>query len=314
MRKEREMMTGSSDDQQVASAMAPYAQQQPLPQMLGPAIAEKGAESNIFRAILRHAWLVILFGIVGVGGAYLFLQHVQPLYRSSAKIYIEPSTPKVLTDSLGVSQRSSYLYTQCEKIKSTSVLNLAMEMPGMTELRSFRGVPSPVLVLHEVLSAEVGRRDDIITVSIDSPYAEDAATIVNAVVDAYQKYQTSEKRTANSNVLDTLLDGKKKSDAELQEINHRMYAFVTANPGLRLTPMVNADLAAISNALTTAQIESINARANFPAGNPVVIRAAEGRRAVQPLRAGKKEVHGARYTRRAIPADEPAARAEEGFR
>jgi hypothetical protein len=95
------------------SAMARY---QPAPAPIVPAgvggTAPQVRETSILRAVLRHFWLVILFALVGAGGAYAFIKYTRPLYTSYAKIYIQPqSNMPLMNMTLGSSQRSNYLYT-----------------------------------------------------------------------------------------------------------------------------------------------------------------------------------------------------------
>src|SRR5450432_3462450 len=96
-------------------------------------------EPSILRGIMRHFWLVVLFALIGAGGAWFYLRHARPYYLSESKIYIEPSGPKVLTETLGSAQRSNYLYTQAELIKSTPILSIVAQKPEVAGLRTFRG-------------------------------------------------------------------------------------------------------------------------------------------------------------------------------
>src|SRR5450432_994849 len=82
------------------------------------------AEPSLIKAVLRHFWLVLVFAAVGGSVAGLYLMKARPLFVSECKLYIEPSGPRVLTETLGSAQRSNYLYTQAALIQSTPILQM----------------------------------------------------------------------------------------------------------------------------------------------------------------------------------------------
>ena len=224
---------------------------------------------DLFRSILRHAWLVIIFALLGLGGAWFYLKQATPMFRAYAKIYIEPSGPRVTAEPVNAIQRNNYLNTQAEVIRSSPVLNLVADTPGIKDLKTFARTGGNVqYFLREFLKTEVGRKDDIISIQIDSPHAADTAVIVNAVVDAYQKYQSMEKRTASSDLLKSLRESKEKYDGELAELLDKMNQFQRANPNLRLEPVVTAEVAAHSKALLDARLAMLDIQAKWGEKHP----------------------------------------------
>ena len=252
-------------------------QYQPLPPALYPPApaAPQQSDLDLFRGIVRHAWLVIIFMLIGLGGAWFYLKSVTPQYRAFAKIYIEPTGPRVLPETVNPIQRTNYLFTQCEVIRSSPVLNIVAETPGIKDLKTFRITNGNVqFYLREYLKTEVGRKDDIITIQIDSPHAEDTAVIVNAVVKAYETYQSMEKRTASSDLLKSLLESKAKSDAELAELTDKMFEFRRAHPNLNLEPVIIAEVAAHSKALLDARMQMLDVKAQWGEKHPAYQAAA----------------------------------------
>ena len=220
--RENEIMM--RDPYQQQALLAAYQQQQAG--MLGPVLpasamaAGETPEPSLLKAVMRHFWLVVLFALIGTGAGYVFIRSVTPLYTSEAKIYIEPSGPKGINDGLGSSQRSNYLYTQAELIMSTPILQLAADRPEMKGLKSFGGQPAlAVPYMRKHLLAEVGRKDDIISVFAESPYADEAPIIVNAVVQAYTDQQSQEKRTSVTSVIEQMEKEKAESEAKLAQID-----------------------------------------------------------------------------------------------
>jgi capsular exopolysaccharide synthesis family protein len=263
------------------AAMVTY---EPMPMMtaLGPVVPQAHVmapppelpEPSITAAVLRNFWLVLLFAVVGAGGAWLFLKHARPLFTSESKIYIEPAGPRVLSDVLGSAQRSNYLYTQAEVIKSAPILALVSQMPEMRSLPTFELTNGDVVAyLREQLEAEVGRKDDIITIGVTSPYADDAAKIANAVVQAYTNFQSVEKKTSTSHLLDTLKRTKDESDKEVGAVQTQIDEFKRKNPNLNIDSMYQQDLARTLEAYTQAQLATIEAKAGNLPGNPLLRRA-----------------------------------------
>ncbi len=262
----------SQHDMVLREEQQPLMPYQPVAPLGPPMPMAHEEQVNYLRGLLRNSWLIVIFGLLGVGAAYLYLRNVTPLYRSYSKIYLEPTGPRILNESISAVQRSSYLYTQCELMRSAPILNLAAEMPGIPELRTFEK-DKPVSYLRDNLQVDVGRKDDILTVVVESPYAEDAAKIVNAVVDAYQKYQSMEKKTASSDLLSTLMETRKRSDQEMQELGDRMYKFRREHPNLTLETVISLEMQAISSALVQAQLATLGARTQLATGHPMLLAA-----------------------------------------
>jgi polysaccharide biosynthesis transport protein len=92
--------------------------------------------------------------------------------------------------------------------------------------------------------------------------------IVNAVVEAYQKYQSMEKLTASSISLKSLREKKAEADADLAQLNNEMIAFQRAHPNLRLEPVVTAEVAAHSKALLDARLAMLDIQQKWGEKHP----------------------------------------------
>lgn len=239
--------------------LAPYAP--PTGFAMGPVEPD---EPSILLGILRHWWLMAIFALIGAAAALVYLRYAQPLFTSYAKLYIAPAAGP-LADALGTTQRSSFLYTQCEYIRSTQIVSKAAEQ--LKDLKSFRKWGG-VMFMREYLEADLGRKDDIITVAISTPYPEESAAIVNAVVDAYAQISTQERENASTNLLRTLEKKKAENDAEMRQIENSMYEFRKANPTLSFDTIIGQELQQISQAYIGATLAAIDAKSNFAPGHP----------------------------------------------
>jgi len=227
-------------------------------------------QRGLLQVFWDRRWIVALATALGLAGGFLYLKEATPLYTSTASLYVEQTGPRIITEYEGImTQSKNYLFTQAELMKSTPILAAALEQPGMGGLKTFAEADNRVAFLRKSLSAEVGKKDDIISVSLDSPYPEEAAQLVNAVVDSYVTYQSKQRRSTAAEVLKILQKEKTKRDEELQTKLKAMLDFKQANPSLSFEDekgnVIVQRLARLFEALTTAQFETLDAKANYEA-------------------------------------------------
>ena len=163
-----------------------------------------------------------------------YLQRVTPLYKSVSRVYVERTIPHVLSSEMQVGQSATYLYTQAELIRSTPVLAAVAESPEYSKLESFRDVDNRVGLLQQCMSVTVGQQDDIINVWAELPKPEDAARLVNAVVDAYITKYAENRRSNTVEVLNILRNEKERRDAELEKRQKELADFRKQNPALAI--------------------------------------------------------------------------------
>ncbi len=268
------------DEIMIQDPRAALAHYQPMPAAMVPSAPmaqqlPEVPETSIVRAILRHFWLVVLFATIGAGGAFAFLKYAKPLYTAEAKVYIQPqSSMQPLNVALGSSQRSNYLYTQADIIRSSVILKLLP--PELATLQTFEITHGDMVkYLQKELATDVDRKNDIISVAVESPYAEEAPKITNAVVTAYQQYQLADKNTTASILLKTLGDELKKTQAEKQLLDEKKVKFEAANPLVQSAAQgaFQGQFTTYLQALTQARIDSISKQAAFGPLNDAVLRA-----------------------------------------
>jgi capsular exopolysaccharide synthesis family protein len=252
---------------------------------------------SLLQAILRRWWIVLLavLGSAAAGGVYL--AKATPLYASSSRLLVEQTGPKVIATSDGLTAPSkNYLYTQCELLKSTPILSGALELLGSATLKTFGERANPIARLKAELDASVGKADDIITVTLESPYRHEAASIVNAIVESYIAYQSRQQRNTAAEILKILQREKVRRDAELEERFEAAMAFRRDNEiisfGTDRSNVILQRLETLSNALTEADLALMEAKARHEAtrallSDPDKVRALsegllDGRAAVSP--------------------------------
>ena len=227
-------------------------------------------QEGLLQIALRCRWLIFSTTVVFLAAAFLYLLKAPPIYTSTSRLYVEQSGPRIIDEYKGImTQSKNYLYTQGELVKSTPIVAEAVDNAQFKQFRTFAGTDNVAAYVKKSLNVTIGRKDDIIAVSFDSPYPVEAAQVVNAVVDSYINYHSARKRTTVSEVLKILQKEKVKRDEELSEKFEQMLEFT------RTSDIVSFDnkgehivlqrLTKLSEALTEAQLATVEAKADFEA-------------------------------------------------
>jgi capsular exopolysaccharide synthesis family protein len=229
----------------------------------------------LLQVLWRRRWTVLIVTAACLAASILYLLKATPVYTSASRLLVEQSGRKVLSDAEGVGNRSSnYLYTQAEVLTSQPILSSALEGTNARKLRTFAGVDNPLAFLKQQMHAEVGKKDDVITVSLDSPYPQEAAEIVNRVVDAYVTWTANQKRTSAEGMLEILSQAKRERDKELDQQVQAMFEFKKKNGAISFSNdkgnIILQQLATLSTALTEVQLEAMKARSEYEAAKAVL--------------------------------------------
>ena len=231
---------------------------------------QASAGAGLLRVLRQHKLLIGVVVLVAVAAGGLYLMLTPPTYTSTARLYVEQRSPRVIADDNGVmTQSKNYLYTQAELFRSVPILEGAIQQGQLDQLAMLADVGDPIARLKGRVQARVGERDDIICVSCEAQNPQEAAKVANALVDSYMHYQASQKRSSAGEVLRILRQEKQQQDKDLQQRlaalvqfrqEHKTLSFET-NEG----NVVLQQLASLTTALTTAQVDTIYARAQFEA-------------------------------------------------
>lgn len=263
---------------------------------------------GLLHVALQHRWIILFTTLFFLGFAFYYLLKTPPIYTSTSRLYVEQTGPKIMTEYEGVmTQSKNYLYTQAELLKSTPIIAGVFDKSQISKLKTFTNRPagafdkvhsligyikgllsSPpkggggefvdnlITYLKNSLDITVGKNDDIITMSFDSPYPNDAAQVVNAVVSSYIKYHTSRRQNTSVEILRILQKEKVKRNKELSGAFEAMLAFTKENGVVSFGDnqqisghIVFKRLGKLSNELTSAETETINAHALYQAAQNI---------------------------------------------
>lgn len=161
--------------------------------------------------VYTKSWSIVLLTVVAALVTALVYVQLTPLYVSTTRLYTDfigghdpyrrirrrtwlhrclPSVARLTPDwwwtaSVGPPELSAWLRMQARRVTSRPIITATLDDPNIRTLRSLANADDPVTCIGRMLSAVVAKKDDIIAVSVCSPYPEDSASIANAVVGAY---------------------------------------------------------------------------------------------------------------------------------
>ncbi len=224
----------------------------------------------VYRFLGRERWLIGAIALIVVTLAVVYLHQTRPLYRATAGFTVEPASANQADSPIDFAHGGNFLYAQSERVSSHAILALALANPEVKHLPTFAHVPNRLNALRRGLSVDVSKKDDVISVSFESPYEEDSKTIVNAVVEAYRQYQTEPKHGNTADVLHLYqeqIDGVQKqldaTTAKMQEMEAHFGVLSSSNNETNNLAMHR--LTALSQEVTTAQFETLKAKIDLDA-------------------------------------------------
>jgi capsular exopolysaccharide synthesis family protein len=166
-------------------------------------VAESGGISaaSMLRAF-RHRWrLALSVGLLlALPGIVLTLLLVPGKYTAVALVQVSSKPPRVLDKDEHVAEadRIGYQKTQVALVTSRTVLNEAVKNEAVRGIQSLQKLPDPAAWLEGEIKAGFIEDSDLMRVGINGANPEEAATLVNAVLDAYMAKVAEGERAALS--------------------------------------------------------------------------------------------------------------------
>jgi succinoglycan biosynthesis transport protein ExoP len=176
---------------------------------------------------------MVLATLAAAGVVYFYLHQLKPVYVSTSRILVEKPSLQSRSDAplpLG-STSSNYLQTQASLITSREIVAAALNDPNVVALPTLK-VGSRLQDLVRTLSADVGKRADLISVTASSEHPEEAAAIVNAVVRAYIRWHEANRQLSTADLLKDLNRQLDRRLSELKSKRQERMAFEQRNPGV----------------------------------------------------------------------------------
>lgn len=202
---------------------------------------------------------------LAVGATYVYL--ATPVYTSTARIYVESNQAKAGDRSPLVAR--NYVQTQCEMIRTTPVLQEAIRLSGNRANGTLAGQADPVGWLKQTVKIEAGKKDDIISLSLESPYPAQANVLVDAIAEAFIRSGFDDGRSSTTEILKNLRIEKAKRQGEMAANFEAMQTFKQAHGLLSIDGgkggALSRKMEDLSAAMIAAELDTIVAKADYEA-------------------------------------------------
>ena len=218
---------------------------------------------TLIRLIWRQRALVLICTILGMASAAIYLHFATPRWTTEAQIYVTRNGPLAGEGEAGAIS-DNVLNTQCQLIKSSPILAVALSKIDADDLSLFRDVRNRISFLKNNLSVEVAKQSDVIDVDMQTPYPDDGMKVVDAVVNAYQDFQRRQMLSADGQMVASLQHEKDKRDSEIdaktQELSNLRQSQTAMGAGEDNSSITMQRLSTLSSALTTAELDTLTTR------------------------------------------------------
>ena len=218
----------------------------------------------------RRKWTVLAVAFLVMAGAVAYLATAPRIFTSRSRLFVPQNGQRLLT--AGPDPQSNptdaYQFRQVEIIRAEPVLKQVAETVETIAPKTFADSLNPLADLGKSLDVSVGKKDEIITVSFDSRYSDEAAAVTNAVVAAYRQYSSDENQSSAAGMLKVLRAEKGKQETSLDDKLKQVVAFKQKNGEMffiteRGVNITVQNLAAISDEMTRAKLTATSAYATW---------------------------------------------------
>lgn len=208
----------------------------------------------------------------------VYLLFATRVYRAESRLDVEQNAPHVFSENHPDAPPSdTFLYTQAQQLQSVPVLRYALDEADLHHLKTFAKVSGdPVDWLQEGsdLKVDVGKKDDVITVSFESPYPQEAVAVVKGIVDGYLYRLSRHKHLTGEEMVRILTTERaqleQKREAGIESLVH----FKAANGAVSFRDekgnITLERLASLSTALTAAELATLDVRVQHDAAKAIL--------------------------------------------
>jgi uncharacterized protein involved in exopolysaccharide biosynthesis len=175
---------------------------------------------GLLRRLLGHWWqILVLWLVLSVPVMYAIKLIVEPTFEAYSLLRMEPTKTDIFAplaeQKADTKTIDSFLQTQVKLLTSDRVLNAAIADSAVINLAVIKKWDDPKTKLREDLSVQIMQDAYLIRVALELPDADQAATIVNSVVNHYLEYNTDYNRARNSTLSKDLKDQLEKLKTEI---------------------------------------------------------------------------------------------------
>jgi polysaccharide biosynthesis transport protein len=200
---------------------------------------------TLLRGLTRHWWLILLVWLgLSLPAVYLIRQFVEPTFEAFSIVRVTPNPGTLFQHSEQIDFKGAvpFLQTQIGLITSDRVLAVALARPHIVKLSTITNADDPRNFLRKTMTIEIVKDAYLIRVALELADRNQAADIVNSVVDSYLEYNIEHQRSSNkmlrTNLADQIEKYRKEIDKKREELS-KLYTKGTIDPRKQITPKLN---------------------------------------------------------------------------
>ncbi|HEY0007437.1 MAG TPA: polysaccharide biosynthesis tyrosine autokinase [Tepidisphaeraceae bacterium] len=207
--------------------------------------------------------IFVLFSAVLVSAVALIL--VEQRVTAEARVLVARNGVK---PDAPAADRTTFLNTQVQLIKSATVLAPAVDAPGVEAASYFGDEANKVSYLKERLEVEPIINADVLSIRLASNKPVEAQTIVNAVATAYVSHVADQRKNVSVEAYDRITSERQKLDAQRSDSRKLLNSLQLETGSLigsndPATSIVIQKVKQLSDAVTAAQLESGRLKVDF---------------------------------------------------
>jgi capsular exopolysaccharide synthesis family protein len=198
---------------------------------------------DIWGAVLRRKFVVILAAVIGAGLGYLHFVKTPEKYRSEIRLSVtSQAPPKIINGDTFVQKVSMPLHKNL--IVSELVINKAINKGDLLKTEMLRGEPSALNRLRELLKVQtIDKSDELMILSLSGPDAQELPKILSHIVDAYTEVVTEDNRAVGQEAAELMerlqnqfVEDQDKAGLRLLELIREIGADGTDDEGKMINP------------------------------------------------------------------------------
>jgi uncharacterized protein involved in exopolysaccharide biosynthesis len=234
------------------------------------------ASHGLFSRITRR-WRLILFLwlLITAPITYAVAVFEQPRFEASSLLRAAADSPDLFERSkpeqIDPKNVLPYMQTQVGLITSDRVLGPAVASPEVVRLSTITGSNDPLAELRSRMTVAIVPDSYLIRVALELPDGNQAATILNAVVNSYLLYQSEHSRSGNSTLRKSFAEHHETYQRQINEKRDELRKLVQAgvaspHPGYRTAGTVTEEQSdRIAAEMVNAQVELVKAQSTLEA-------------------------------------------------
>lgn len=199
-------------------------------------------------SILQIMWqrksLVILGVMLGLVLGLLYYAQRQPVYQATAQILVVKKTGSEsdFVGSRGDNRNmymEDYMSTQSVLIKSPKIIDRAVKLPKMQDLKSFPtesglelvyAIRDGLIVSRDTRESATGAPTNILTVAMRCPVADECPRIIEGVIESYQGFLNDTYKNVSEKTLDLINQAREQLQDKVEKHQQAYQEWKLKNP------------------------------------------------------------------------------------